>query len=96
MPTAQLTSDRSSFSIVEDAFISCVGRLGYPRYYDVSIWKNGMLLKNATGPLVEFSTADITYGSKYGVYSCSVNNMLLEDSTSLKISNEGNNYYNKK
>ncbi len=89
MPTAQLTSDKGSFSISEDVVINCIGRLGYPRYYEVSLWKNGINLKSTTGPLLEFNTANITDGSKYGEYWCTVNNTILVDTTSLKINNEG-------
>lgn len=91
-PTAQLTTDKSSFPNSDDALISCTGSGGYPRYYIITLWKEGNVLKNTTGPMLEFSTTDIPNGlSKYGTYRCTVHNTLAEDSTSIALSNEGTN-----
>ena len=69
--------------------ISCMGTGGYPRYYEIAIWKDGVSLKSGVGPILELNTADIFGGSKYGTYMCSVSNMLLDDSISIFLSNEG-------
>lgn len=89
-PTAQITATTISFASSEDVTIVCAGSGGYPRFYNVSIWKNGVVLKQSTSASVEHNTADTPSGvSKYGDYTCYVNNMLLDDQVTLRIANEG-------
>lgn len=79
-----------SFDSSEDISIVCGGSGGYPRYYDVTIWKNEQVLKESTSASVEHNTADTPDGvNKYGDYTCYVSNMLLNDQVTLNIANEG-------
>ncbi len=90
MPTAQLTTDKSSFMFSDDAIISCDGSGGYPRYFKIELWKGDALLINTSGlPHLDFNTANIPYGSRYGSYRCIVDNTLLIDTTSITVSNQG-------
>ena len=91
MPTAQLTTDKSSFVFSDDAVIRCDGSGGYPRYFNIELWKGDTLLANTSGqpPYLDFNTANISYGSQYGSYRCIVDNTLLTDTTSITVSNQG-------